>query len=217
MDRGELWVACQRAPMFKEPRGCWLTTPSSHGQGVAGKDGQVRVRVWALVTAGLVRAPCSCGANKKGFTFQLQFPSVNIFYGPAVSGTGQVGIEVAVRCRLCLCEADISSASYLLWAHTLIILTTLHTFLSVGPPPPPPLPISPIPPTLTDDPNTAAQTRRTTQTCFSSLQMSCVLPLVQLFRNVKGELTVTQCIHQLSTDHHIEFLKIQNLEGPETG
>lgn len=44
-----------------------------------------------------------------------------------------------------------------------------------------------------------------------------MLPPVQLFRNVKGELTVARCIHQLSTDGRIEFLKIQNLEGPETG
>lgn len=59
-----------KSPHVRGARGCWLTTRSSHEQGVDGKDGQVRERVWVLVTAGLVSAPCSCSANKK----RLKFP-----------------------------------------------------------------------------------------------------------------------------------------------
>ncbi len=65
-----------KSPHVQGVGGCWLTTPSSHEQGVDGKDGQVREGVWALATAGLVSAPCSCSANKKKKTLlsTLHFP-----------------------------------------------------------------------------------------------------------------------------------------------
>lgn len=70
-----------------------MTTPSSLEQGVDGKDGQVRERVRALVTAGLVSAPCSCSADKKRLsTFQ---PSLNLFRGKNCARNWMNRVEVA--------------------------------------------------------------------------------------------------------------------------
>lgn len=72
------------SPHVQGARGCWLTTPSSHEQGLDGKDGQVGERVWVLVTAVLMSAPCSCSANKKKkkkFTFTPPFPFLKWFSG----------------------------------------------------------------------------------------------------------------------------------------
>lgn len=137
-------AACQRSPRVQEGAGgCWLTTPSSHEQGVDGKDGQVRERVWALVTAGLVSAPCSCSADKKRLsTFQ---PSLNLIRGKNCARNWMNRVEVAQegergswRCHWCLHEAVIGSTSYLLRAHTVITLTTQRIRLSVQTHPLPP-------------------------------------------------------------------------------
>lgn len=214
-----------KSPHVQGARGCWLTTPSSHEQGVNGKDGQSRERVWVLVTAGLVSAPCSCSAHEKRPYFP---PSVSLY---KIYSREKLRVELdnmklcwsshegkcsSWICHSCLYEAVFSSTSYLLWAQTVIILTTRHTRLSGQPPTP--SPFLQCPPTLTDDPNCPALTPFTMQACYSSwLQIGCMLPPVQLLWNVKGELTVARCIHQLSTDGCIWFLKIQNLERPETG
>lgn len=125
-----------------------------------------------------------------------------------VCWSSRKGKRSSRRCHSCLYRAVVSSTSYLLRILT-VIITTQHICLSVGPPPPRPLFLFLLcPPTLTDDPNSPALTRSTMQACYSRmLRIGCMLPLVKLLRNVKGELTVARCIQQLSTDGRIEFLK----------
>lgn len=140
--------------MFREPGGADWQHPAamSHEQGVDGKDVQVRDRVWALVTVGLVRAPCSCSANTKIFTFPPQLPSLNLFKGELWVKRDKLkpcwsSCEVSSwRCHLCLHGAVISSTSYLLWAHTVIILATRPLCFPEGPLPSQFLPCTPLPP-----------------------------------------------------------------------
>ena len=164
------------------------------------------------------------------FTFHSPFPLPKLILGEKLRveldklkpcWSSHEGKRGSWRCHLCLRGAVISSTSYLLRAQTVIILTTQR--LSLGGTPSPVFfrAVSPTPrppPPLTDDPNSPALTRFTMQACYSSrLRIGRMLPPVRLLRNVKGEPTVARCIHQLSTDGRLEFLKIQNLERPETG
>lgn len=128
-----------KSPHVQGASGCWLTTPSSHEQGVDGKDGQVRERVWVLVTAGLVSAPCSCSANKK----RLLLSTLPKFIPPTscewnlgklkLWWSSHEGKRSSWRCHSCLHGAVISSTCYLLWAHCVIILTTQHICFSGAP------------------------------------------------------------------------------------
>lgn len=140
-----------KSPHLQGARGCWLTTPSSHEQGVNGKDGQSRERVWVLVTAGLVSAPCSCSAHKKDLTFRPLFHSLYLYGGGGelwvalddmkLRWSSHDGECSSWTCNCCLYEAVFSGASYLLGTQVVHILTARHIRLSVR------LALPPLPPT----------------------------------------------------------------------
>ena len=214
---GVFGQCAKEAPVFKmEPEGADWQHPAAMSRGSMGKMVRSEKEFELSWLLGWWAHPAAAALTQKKKTFQHFPPSLHFIPGKNCARNWMNRVEVARegergswRCHRCLREAVVGSTSYLLWAHAVITLTTQRIRLSVQTHPPPPPRFFHAPTLLlTDDPNIPALTRFTMQACYSSrLQIGRVLPPVQLLWNVRGEPTVARCIHQLSTDGRVEFLK----------